>query len=43
VLEGGLTAWKSAGLPVTLELSTETEATTRLGIRILESNSSSGA
>lgn len=35
VLEGGLTAWRDAGLPVTLELSTEDEAANRLGMRIL--------
>jgi membrane protein DedA with SNARE-associated domain/rhodanese-related sulfurtransferase len=34
VLEGGLAAWKKEGLPVTLRLSTSTEATERFGIKI---------
>ena len=39
VLEGGLTAWKKEGLPVTLHLSTASEAAERLGIKIIESDS----
>jgi rhodanese-related sulfurtransferase len=35
VLEGGLTAWKKEGLPVTLRLSTSAEATERFGIKIV--------
>jgi hypothetical protein len=31
VLEGGLTAWKREGLPVTLQLSTPEEAAERVG------------
>ena len=34
VLEGGLTAWKKEGLPVTLGLSTSAEAADRFGIKI---------
>jgi len=36
LLEGGLTAWKNEGLPVTLQLSTPREAAERLGIKIIE-------
>jgi membrane protein DedA with SNARE-associated domain/rhodanese-related sulfurtransferase len=36
VLEGGLTAWKKEGLPVTLRLSTSAEAAERFGIKIAE-------
>jgi len=36
LLEGGLTAWKNEGLPVTLQLSTPSEAAERLGIKIIE-------
>jgi rhodanese-related sulfurtransferase len=36
VLEGGLTAWKKEGLPVTLRLSTSAEAAERFGIKITE-------
>ena len=36
LLEGGLTAWKNEGLPVTLQLSTPSEAAERLGIKIVE-------
>jgi len=36
VLEGGLTAWKKEGLPVTLKLSTSAEAAERFGIKIAE-------
>jgi rhodanese-related sulfurtransferase len=39
ILEGGLTAWKKEGLPVTLHLSTASEAAERLGIKIIESDS----
>ena len=39
VLEGGLTAWKKEGLPVTLRLSTSTEAAERFGIKIVEGES----
>jgi 3-mercaptopyruvate sulfurtransferase SseA len=39
VLEGGLTAWKKEGLPVTLRLSTSAEAAERFGIQIIESES----
>jgi rhodanese-related sulfurtransferase len=39
VLEGGLTAWKREGFPVTLQLSTPSEAMERLGIRVIESRS----
>jgi len=35
VLEGGLTAWKKEGLPVTLRLSTSAEAAERFGIKIV--------
>lgn len=35
VLEGGLTAWKKAGFPVTSQLSTSNEAAERFGIKIL--------
>jgi membrane protein DedA with SNARE-associated domain/rhodanese-related sulfurtransferase len=35
VLEGGLTAWKKEGLPVTLRLRTSTEAAERFGIKIV--------
>jgi membrane protein DedA with SNARE-associated domain/rhodanese-related sulfurtransferase len=35
VPEGGLEAWEKAGLPVTMNLSTENEAAERLDIRIL--------
>lgn len=35
VLEGGLTAWKKEGLPVTLRLSTSAEAAERFGIQIV--------
>ena len=38
-LEGGLTAWKKEGLPVTLQLSTSGEAAERLGIEIIGSES----
>src|ERR1700691_1883162 len=34
VLDGGLTAWKKEGLPVTLRLSTSAEAAERFGIKI---------
>ena len=37
VLEGGLTAWKREGLPVTLQLSTSEEAAERFGIEIIGS------
>jgi rhodanese-related sulfurtransferase len=37
VLEGGLTAWKKEGLPVTLQLSTLEEAAERFGIKIIGS------
>jgi membrane protein DedA with SNARE-associated domain/rhodanese-related sulfurtransferase len=37
VLEGGLTAWKKEGLPVTLQLSTSEEAAERFGIEIIGS------
>jgi 3-mercaptopyruvate sulfurtransferase SseA len=36
VLEGGLTAWKKEGLPVTLRLSTSAEAAERFGIKVTE-------
>jgi membrane protein DedA with SNARE-associated domain/rhodanese-related sulfurtransferase len=36
VLEGGLTAWKKEGLPVTLQLSTSAEAEQRFGIKVVE-------
>ena len=36
VLEGGLTAWEKESLPVTLHLSTSSEAAERLGIKIIE-------
>jgi membrane protein DedA with SNARE-associated domain/rhodanese-related sulfurtransferase len=36
VLEGGLTAWKKEGLPVTLRLSTSAEAEERFGIKVVE-------
>jgi rhodanese-related sulfurtransferase len=36
VLEGGLTAWKKEGLPITLRLSTSAEAAERFGIKIVE-------
>jgi 3-mercaptopyruvate sulfurtransferase SseA len=36
VLEGGLTAWKKEGLPVTLRLSTSAEAADRFGIKVVE-------
>jgi rhodanese-related sulfurtransferase len=36
VLEGGLTAWKKEGLPVTLRLSTSAEAAERFGKKIAE-------
>jgi rhodanese-related sulfurtransferase len=39
VLEGGLTAWKKEGLPVTLRLSTSAEAAERFGIKIVGSES----
>jgi membrane protein DedA with SNARE-associated domain/rhodanese-related sulfurtransferase len=39
VLEGGLTAWKKEGLPVTLRLSTSEEAAERFGIKIIGSES----
>jgi membrane protein DedA with SNARE-associated domain/rhodanese-related sulfurtransferase len=35
VLEGGLTAWKKEGLPITLRLSTSAEAAERFGIKIV--------
>jgi hypothetical protein len=34
VLEGGLTAWKKEGLPITLQLSTSEEAAELFGIEI---------
>ena len=37
VLEGGLTAWKKEGLPITLQLSTSEEAAERFGIEIIGS------
>jgi membrane protein DedA with SNARE-associated domain/rhodanese-related sulfurtransferase len=37
VLEGGLTAWKKEGLPVTLQLSTSEEAAERFGMKIVGS------
>jgi rhodanese-related sulfurtransferase len=37
VLEGGLTAWKREGLPVTLQSSTSEEAAERFGIEIIGS------
>jgi len=37
VLEGGLTAWKREGLPVTLQWSTSEEAAERFGIEIIGS------
>jgi membrane protein DedA with SNARE-associated domain/rhodanese-related sulfurtransferase len=37
VLEGGLTAWKREGLPVTLQLSTSEEAAERFSIEIIGS------
>jgi membrane protein DedA with SNARE-associated domain/rhodanese-related sulfurtransferase len=37
VLEGGLTAWKKEGLPVTLQLSTSEEAAERFGIELIGS------
>jgi membrane protein DedA with SNARE-associated domain/rhodanese-related sulfurtransferase len=36
VLEGGLTAWKKEGLPVTLRLSTSAEVAERFGIKVAE-------
>jgi rhodanese-related sulfurtransferase len=39
VLEGGLTAWKREGFPVTLHLSTSAEAAERFGIRVIENRS----
>lgn len=36
ILEGGLAAWESAGLPVTSKLSTEQEVAERFGIQILD-------
>ena len=36
VLEGGLTAWKREGFPVTLHLSTSNETAGRFGIRVIE-------
>jgi membrane protein DedA with SNARE-associated domain/rhodanese-related sulfurtransferase len=35
VLEGGLAAWKKDGLPVTLRLTTSTEAAERYGIKVV--------
>jgi membrane protein DedA with SNARE-associated domain/rhodanese-related sulfurtransferase len=37
VLEGGLTAWKREGFPVTLQLITSDDAAERFGIRVIES------
>jgi membrane protein DedA with SNARE-associated domain/rhodanese-related sulfurtransferase len=37
VLEGGLTAWKKEGLPVTSRLSTSAEAAERFGIKVIGS------
>jgi 3-mercaptopyruvate sulfurtransferase SseA len=37
VLEGGLTAWKRDGLPVTLQFSSLEEAAERYGIKIIGS------
>jgi membrane protein DedA with SNARE-associated domain len=39
ILEGGLTAWKREGFPVTLQLITSDEAAERFGIRVIESRS----
>jgi membrane protein DedA with SNARE-associated domain/rhodanese-related sulfurtransferase len=39
VLEGGLSAWKKEGLPVTSRLSTSAEAAERFGIKIVGSES----
>jgi 3-mercaptopyruvate sulfurtransferase SseA len=36
VLDGGLTAWKKEGLPVTLRLSASAEAAERFDIKIVE-------
>jgi len=36
VLEGGLTAWKKEGFPVTIHLSTSSEVTERFGIKIID-------
>ena len=39
VLEGGLSAWKKDGFPVTVHLSTSSEVTERFGIKVIEIDS----